>query len=117
MLVACAWLYALGFAGCPLAHWGEYGPEPYGTACCIDLRLSNLQAGARSYMLVLFVGCYLLPSAIIVASYTSILVTVRTTKKAMERHVPKKTGMSNIQAIIVKVQVSVCVCIGLFPHK
>ncbi|XP_048109703.1 opsin-5-like [Alosa alosa] len=109
LLVACAWLYSLGFAGCPLVHWGEYGPEPYGTACCIDLRLSNLQPGARSYMLVLFVGCYLLPCAVMVVSYTSILVTVRTTKKAMERHVPKKTRMGNIQAIIVKLSVAVCI--------
>ncbi|KAL2097265.1 hypothetical protein ACEWY4_006472 [Coilia grayii] len=112
LLVACAWLYALGFAGCPLAHWGEYGPEPYGTACCIDLRLSNLQAAARSYTLALFVGCYLLPCAIIVVSYVSILVTVCTTKRAIERHVPKVTRISNIQAIIVKL--SVAVCIGFF---
>ncbi|XP_063076056.1 opsin-5-like [Engraulis encrasicolus] len=112
LLVACAWLYALAFAGCPLAHWGEYGPEPYGTACCIDLRLSNLQLAARSYTLVLFVSCYLVPCAIIVASYVSILVTVCTTKRAMERHVPMVTRMSNIQAIIVKL--SVAVCIGFF---
>ncbi|XP_062408545.1 opsin-5-like [Sardina pilchardus] len=109
LLVACAWLYALGFAGCPLAHWGEYGPEPYGTACCIDLRLSNLQPGARSYMLVLFLGCYVLPCAVMVVSYASILLTVRTTKKAMERHVPKKSRMGNIQAIIVKLSVAVCI--------
>ncbi|XP_062337821.1 opsin-5-like [Osmerus eperlanus] len=112
LLVACAWVYALFFACSPLARWGAYGPEPYGTACCIDWHVSNRQYMARSYTLALFVFCYILPCCVIVASYTGILVTVRASQKALEQHVSRRTHVSNLQTIIVKL--SVAVCIGFF---
>uniref|UniRef100_A0A674F3X8 Opsin-5-like n=1 Tax=Salmo trutta TaxID=8032 RepID=A0A674F3X8_SALTR len=112
LLITCAWAWALVFACSPLAHWGEYGPEPYGTACCIDWRLSNLHPVARSYTAALFVLCYIVPFCVIVASYTGILMTVRASHKAMEHHEARQTKMSNIQAVIVKL--SVAVCIGFF---
>ncbi|XP_018532030.1 opsin 7, group member a [Lates calcarifer] len=112
LLIACAWVYALLFACSPLAHWGEYGPEPYGTACCIDWRLSNQHTTARSYTVALFIFCYILPCCVIVASYTGILITVHTSRKTMEQHASRQTHMSSIQTIIVKL--SVAVCIGFF---
>ncbi|XP_040000301.1 opsin 7, group member a [Xiphias gladius] len=112
LLIACAWVYALLFACSPLAHWGEYGPEPYGTACCIDWRLSNKHATARSYTVALFIFCYILPCCVIVASYTGILVTVHASRKTVEQHTLRQTHMSSIQTIIVKL--SVAVCIGFF---
>ncbi|KAJ8383578.1 hypothetical protein AAFF_G00219580 [Aldrovandia affinis] len=112
LLIACVWAYALVFACSPLAHWGEYGPEPYGTACCIDWTSSNRQATARSYTVALFVFCYIVPCAVIVSSYTQILATVRESRKAVEQHLSTQTHMSNIQTIIVKL--SVAVCIGFF---
>ncbi|XP_062261120.1 opsin 7, group member a [Platichthys flesus] len=112
LLIACAWFYALFFACSPLAHWGEYGPEPYGTACCIDWRRTNQNTTARSFSVALFVFCYILPCCVIVASYTGILVTVQASRKSMEQHASRPTHMSSIQAIIVKL--SVAVCIGFF---
>ncbi|KAM8850524.1 opsin 7, group member a isoform 1-T2 [Spinachia spinachia] len=109
LLIACAWLYASLFACCPLAHWGKYGPEPYGTACCIDWRLSNQHSAARSYTVALFILCYILPCCVIVASYTSILVTVHASRKNMERQAPRHTHMSSLQTTIVKLSVAVCI--------
>ncbi|XP_075954739.1 opsin 7, group member a [Anarhichas minor] len=109
VLITCAWIYALLFACSPLAHWGKYGPEPYGTACCIDWRLSNQHSTARSYTAALFILCFILPSCVIVASYTSILVTVHASRKNMERHVSRQTHMSSLQTIIVKLSVAVCI--------
>lgn len=104
LLIACAWVYALLFAGSPLVHWGKYGLEPYGTACCIDWRLSNRHTSARSYTVALFVFCYILPCCLIVASYTGILVTVQTSRKTLEQHASKQTQKNNVQTIIVKVR-------------
>ncbi|XP_040026348.2 opsin 7, group member a [Gasterosteus aculeatus] len=109
LLVGCTWLYALLFACCPLAHWGKYGPEPYGTACCIDWRLSNQHPAARSYTVALFILCYIVPCCVIVASYASILVAVRASRRNMERHVSRHTHMSSLQTIIVKLSVAVCI--------
>ncbi|KAG7455187.1 hypothetical protein MATL_G00253900 [Megalops atlanticus] len=112
LLIACAWAYALVFACSPLARWGVYGPEPYGTACCIDWRSSNTQSVAKSYTVVLFVCCYLLPCGVIVASYAQILAAVRRSRRAVKQHVSPQSKLSNFQAIIVKL--SVAVCIGFF---
>ncbi|XP_064189905.1 opsin 7, group member a isoform X2 [Anguilla rostrata] len=112
LMIACTWAYALVFACSPLAHWGEYGPEPYGTACCIDWTSANTQAAARSYTAVLFLFCYVLPCGVILSSYAQILVTVRGSRRAVERHVSAQTHTSGVQTIIVKL--SVAVCIGFF---
>ncbi|OPJ83407.1 opsin-5 [Patagioenas fasciata monilis] len=112
ILIACAWTYAAIFACSPLAHWGEYGAEPYGTACCIDWHSTNVNAVALSYTVVLFVFCFILPCGVIVTSYSLILVTVKESRKAVEQHVSGSTRMSNAQTITVKL--SVAVCIGFF---
>ncbi|XP_038575328.1 opsin 7, group member a [Micropterus salmoides] len=109
LLITCAWVYALLFACSPLVHWGKYGPEPYGTACCIDWRLSNQHTTARSYTVTLFIFCYILPCCIIVASYIGILVTVHASRKNMEQHTSRLTHMNGIQTIIVKLSVAVCI--------
>ncbi|NXN53206.1 OPN4 protein, partial [Rynchops niger] len=83
---ACAWTYAAIFACSPLAHWGEYGAEPYGTACCIDWRSTNENMVAMSYTVVLFVFCFIFPCGVIVTSYSLILVTVKESRKAVEQH-------------------------------
>lgn len=104
LLITCAWIYALLFASSPLVYWGKYGPEPYGTACCIDWRVSNQHTVARTYTLALFILCYILPSCVIVASYAGILLTVQASRKNMEQHAARQTHMGSIQTIIVKVR-------------
>ncbi|KAM6210557.1 opsin-5-like [Sarcoramphus papa] len=112
ILIACAWTYAAIFACCPLVHWGEYGVEPYGTACCIDWHSTNINVVAMSYTVVLFVFCFILPCGVIVTSYSLILVIVKESRKAVEQHVSGPARMSNAQTITVKL--SVAVCIGFF---
>uniref|UniRef100_A0A8B9PS62 G-protein coupled receptors family 1 profile domain-containing protein n=1 Tax=Apteryx owenii TaxID=8824 RepID=A0A8B9PS62_APTOW len=115
ILVACAWTYAEIFACFPLAHWGEYGTEPYGTAYCIDWHSTNVNVVLMSYTIVLFVFCFVLPCGVIITSYSLILITVKESRKAVEQHVSSPTRMSNVQTITVKVFESyIAVCIGFF---
>ncbi|CAF91597.1 unnamed protein product, partial [Tetraodon nigroviridis] len=109
LLIACAWVYALLFASSPLASWGKYGAEPYGTACCIDWRLSNQHPTARSYTLALFIFCYILPCCVILTSYSGILAVLHSSRKKMEQHTSRQTHMTSIQTIIVKLSVAVCI--------
>uniref|UniRef100_A0A8C4ZQ93 G-protein coupled receptors family 1 profile domain-containing protein n=1 Tax=Gadus morhua TaxID=8049 RepID=A0A8C4ZQ93_GADMO len=112
-LMGCAWAYALLFASAPLARWGEYGPEPYGTACCIDWRRSNQHTQARSYTVALFLFCYILPCCAIVTSYWAIMARLRDSQRTMERHSARPSPhMSSLQAVIVKL--SVAICMGFF---
>ncbi|NWI71936.1 OPN4 protein, partial [Todus mexicanus] len=68
----------------PLAEWGSYGPEPYGTACCITWKASSREA--TLYILALFIFCYLLPCLLILISYSLIFWTVRVSRRAVRQH-------------------------------
>ncbi|NXQ85817.1 OPN5 protein, partial [Nyctibius grandis] len=62
----------------------SYGPEPYGTACCIAWNASSREA--TFYILALFIFCYLLPCLLILISYSLILWTVRVSRRAVRQH-------------------------------
>ncbi|KAM4563322.1 opsin 7, group member d [Odontesthes bonariensis] len=109
LLVAGVWCYASVFAVGPLAQWGHYSAEPYGTACCIDWRAPNHELSALSYILCLFVFCYALPCTIIFLSYAFILLTVRASRQAVQQHVSPQTKTTNAHALIVKLSVAVCI--------
>ncbi|NXL42294.1 OPN5 protein, partial [Podilymbus podiceps] len=69
---------------CPRATYSYYGPEPYGTACCITWKASSREA--TLYILALFIFCYLLPCFLILISYSLILWTVRVSRRAVRQH-------------------------------
>ncbi|KAM8829614.1 opsin 7, group member d [Synchiropus picturatus] len=109
LLVAGAWCYASIFAVGPLAEWGHYKAEPYGTACCIDWHAPNHESTAMSYIICLFLFCYALPCAVIFLSYTFILMTVRGSRQAVQQHVSPQTKTANAHSLIVKLSVAVCI--------
>lgn len=104
LLVAGIWCYAGVFAVGPLSGWGEYGPEPYGTACCINWHAPNYNSAAMSYIICLFFFCYILPCTIIFLSYTFILLTVRGSHQAVQQHMSPQNKITNAQTLIVKVR-------------
>lgn len=111
LLVVGVWCYASVFAVGPLAEWGRYGAEPYGTACCINWHAPNHELSAMSYIVCLFLFCYALPCTVIFFSYTFILLTVRGSQQAVQQHVSPQAKTSNAHALIL-VKLSVAVCIG-----
>ncbi|XP_053106397.1 opsin-5-like [Hemicordylus capensis] len=106
-LLVCVWLYALIFAGAPLADWGSYGPEPYGTSCCIKWKASTREA--KFYIVALFVFCYIIPCILIFISYSLILWTVKVSRRAVKRHMSPRGKTSSVHTLIVKLSVSVCI--------
>ncbi|KAF3861084.1 hypothetical protein F7725_001339 [Dissostichus mawsoni] len=105
LLVVGVWCYASVFAVGPLAQWGHYSAEPYGTACCIDWKAPNYELSALSYIVCLFLFCYALPCTVIFLSYTFILLTVRGSRQAVQQHVsPPQTRTTNAHSLIVKVR-------------
>ncbi|KAM6976417.1 opsin 7, group member d [Aplochiton taeniatus] len=109
LLLAGVWCYSAVFAVGPLADWGRYGPEPYGTACCIDWHAPNHEVSALLYIICLFMFCYAVPCTIIFLSYTFILMTVRGSRQAVKQHKSPQTKTANAHALIVKLSVAVCI--------
>ncbi|XP_043102453.1 opsin 7, group member c isoform X2 [Puntigrus tetrazona] len=108
-MVVGVWCYSLVFAVGPLAHWGGFGPEPYGTACCINWYAPSHDALAMSYIISLFIFCYVVPCTIIILSYTFILLTVRGSRQAVQQHISPQTKVTNAHTLIVKLSVAVCI--------
>lgn len=110
VLLLCVWAYALMFATAPLAEWGSYGPEPYGTACCITWKASSREA--TLYILALFIFCYLLPCLLILVSYSLILWTVRVSRRAVRQHTSPQSGARSVHSLVVKVGEGLGCCGG-----
>nr|BBI55010.1 opsin-5-like protein [Anguilla japonica] len=108
-LVVGVWCYASIFAAGPLAQWGRYSPEPYGTACCIDWKAPNTELLAMSYIVCLFLFCYMVPCTIIFVSYIFIFLTVRGSRQAVQQHVSPQNKTTNAHNLIVKLSVAVCI--------
>ncbi|XP_053549680.1 opsin-5-like [Bombina bombina] len=109
VLLFCVWTYAFVFAAAPLVDWGIYGPEPYGTACCIDWKASHRNQKAIAYIVTLFVLCYIIPCVLILISYTLILLTVRGSRQAVRQHLSPQAKGNSVHSLIVKVSVAVCI--------
>ncbi|KAM4032722.1 opsin-5-like isoform 2-T3 [Anomaloglossus baeobatrachus] len=109
VLLLCVWAYAFVFATAPLADWGSYGPEPYGTACCIDWKAANQEHRAISYIVALFVFCYIIPCSLILISYTLILLTVNGARKAVQQYLSPQNKGSGVHNLIIKLSVAVCI--------
>ncbi|TRY99453.1 hypothetical protein DNTS_022996 [Danionella cerebrum] len=109
LMIMGVWCYATVFAVGPLVNWGQYAPEPYGTACCIDWYAPSQDALSMSYIICLFLLCYALPLGIILLSYILILITVRGSQQAVQQHVSPQTKTTNAHILIVKLSVAVCI--------
>ncbi|XP_061590844.1 LOW QUALITY PROTEIN: opsin 7, group member b [Cololabis saira] len=109
LLVAGIWGYAGVFAVGPLSGWGEYGAEPYGTACCINWHAPSQSSAAMSYIICLFFFCYIVPCTVIFLSYTFILLTVRGSRQAVQQHMSPQNKITNAHALIIKLSVAVCI--------
>uniref|UniRef100_A0A8C0ZBX0 Opsin-5-like n=1 Tax=Cyanistes caeruleus TaxID=156563 RepID=A0A8C0ZBX0_CYACU len=107
-LLLAVWAYALAFATAPLARWGGYGPEPYGTACCITWEASSREA--TLYILALFIFCYVLPCLLILLSYALILWTVWESRRALRQHTAPRRNSQHCHLLLL--QLSVAVCLG-----
>ncbi|XP_019365802.1 PREDICTED: opsin-5-like [Gavialis gangeticus] len=106
ILLLCVWAYALAFAIAPLADWGSYGPEPYGTACCITWKASTREA--MVYVMALFIFCYIIPCLLIVVSYSLILWTVKVSRRAVKQHMSAQSKNNSVHSLIVKLSIAVC---------
>lgn len=69
------WVYCFLFAIAPVVGWSKYTTESIGTSCSVDW--ASTSASAVSYTIVIFVGCYFIPVAIIIHSYIRFYLVLR----------------------------------------
>ncbi|XP_078574855.1 pinopsin-like [Branchiostoma floridae x Branchiostoma japonicum] len=75
LAVVFIWCYSLLWTAPPLVGWSSYGPEGYGISCSVNWE--SRTANDTSYIVAYFVGCLVFPVAIIVISYTRLILYMR----------------------------------------
>ncbi|XP_040269222.1 pinopsin-like [Bufo bufo] len=98
--LAFIWLFCLVWAIAPLFGWSSYGPEGVQTSCSIgweERSWSNY-----SYLIAYFLTCFIIPVAIIVFSYGSILLTLHKLNRKIENQ-GGKTDPEEEKRVIVMV--------------
>ena len=71
------WGYSFIFAIAPVLGWSRYVKEGIGTSCSVDWKASVSDVNAVSYTASLFVGCFVVPLAIIIFSLCKIYRIVK----------------------------------------
>ena len=72
------WLYSLLFAIAPVIGWSSYTLEGVKTSCSVNWKSHDILS--VSYTVCLFMGCFVVPIAVIVFSYYKVYIAVRKVK-------------------------------------
>ncbi|CAN0396051.1 unnamed protein product [Lampetra planeri] len=89
---AAAWLYALAWSSAPLLGWGHYMPESHGLGCSLDWRPQDVASNA--FVLLLFLGCLVLPVAATALCYGRIVLTIRALRTRYAAHTRRAAALA-----------------------
>ncbi|WAR27464.1 OPN5-like protein, partial [Mya arenaria] len=79
-LLLFPYLFSLVWSISPLAGWGSYEVEHYGTSCTLQWE------GNRTFITLVSVCCIMAPASCITYAYSRILMTSRRSSKAMKKY-------------------------------
>lgn len=69
------WLYSLGWSGAPVLGWNRYILDVHGRGCAVAWESED--ARDSSFVLLLFLGCLVVPVGVIAHCYGHILYSVQ----------------------------------------
>jgi len=78
------WIYSLVFASLPFFGVGKYVPEGYLTGCSFDYLSKDMTT--KIFILVFFIGAWVVPLSIIMYSYSSIIRIVAQVRRDILIH-------------------------------
>ncbi|XP_061588967.1 vertebrate ancient opsin-like [Cololabis saira] len=73
--IVLSWVYSLVWTLPPLFGWSHYGPEGPGTTCSVDWTAKT--TSSVSYIICLFIFCFIVPFLVIVFCYGKLLFAIR----------------------------------------
>nr|DAC74066.1 TPA_exp: C-type opsin [Branchiostoma belcheri] len=95
--VLFVWVYSLLWTVPPLMGWSSYGPESHGVSCSVNW--VSRTANDTSYIVAFFVGCLAVPVAVIVVSYTRLVLHVRRAQEQLPDAPPQLGGAAQQSSI------------------
>ncbi|XP_071621676.1 pinopsin-like [Heliangelus exortis] len=109
-LTGCAftWSWALLWTTPPLLGWSSYVPEGLRTSCG-----PNWYTGGstnNSYILALFVTCFVMPLSLILFSYTNLLLTLRAAAAQQRESDTTQRAEREVTRMVVTMVVAFLIC-------
>ncbi|KAG7271565.1 hypothetical protein CRUP_027839 [Coryphaenoides rupestris] len=83
LYIGLVWLYTVFWASLPTLGFGSYGPEPHGTSCTVNWWRIRSSLSDRIYIFLILTLCFGVPAITIIASYTTILLMVYRSTRAL----------------------------------
>ncbi|KAM8953262.1 opsin-5 [Pelodytes ibericus] len=102
------WSYASVWATLPLVGVGNYAPEPFGTSCTLDWWLAQASMKGKVFVIAILFFCLLLPTAVIVFSYTKIIAKVKSSAKEVAHFDTRHQKNHTLEIKLTKVAMLIC---------
>ncbi|XP_062857301.1 opsin-5 [Trichomycterus rosablanca] len=102
------WLYAAFWASMPLVGWGSYAPEPFGTSCTLNWWQAQASVSGQSFVMCMLIFCLVLPTCIIVFSYTRIIIKVKSSAKEVSYFDTRNKNSRSLELKLTKVAMLIC---------
>ncbi|KAM8847151.1 opsin-5 [Synchiropus picturatus] len=102
------WVYAGFWATMPLVGWGSYAPEPFGTSCTLNWWLAQASLSGQTFVMSILFFCLILPTVVIVFSYTRIIFKVKSSAKEISNFDARIKNSHTLEIKLTKVAMLVC---------
>jgi len=93
LVALSVWIYSAVFASLPFVGVGKYVPEGLLTSCSFDYMSTDI--GSRIFIIVFFIGAWIVPLSIIVYCYSSIVRAIFQVRRDVVESVPATGGSGN----------------------
>lgn len=122
LTMTAIWSYATVWCVLPLLGFGRYAVDGIGTSCTFDYLATD--GINRTFVVVLFVGGFLLPVGVIVVSYCIIFYTLSRHRQFLRRELGNSSQLASagikpvdVRLVFMSVAVLVLFCVAWLPYS
>ncbi|XP_005987605.2 pinopsin-like [Latimeria chalumnae] len=102
------WLWSLVWAAPPLFGWCSYVPEGLRTSCGPNWYTGG--TNNNTYVMTLFITCFMMPLSMIIFSYASLLVTLRAVAAQQKESETTQRAEKEVTRMVVAMVMAFLIC-------
>ncbi|MEE6512121.1 hypothetical protein FKM82_019045 [Ascaphus truei] len=109
-VIGCAftWIWALIWTSPPLFGWSSYVPEGLGTSCGPNWYTGG--SNNNSYIMALFITCFMMPLGTIIFSYASLLLTLRAAAEQQKESETTQRAEREVTRMVIAMVLAFLIC-------
>uniref|UniRef100_A0A8C0GZI7 G-protein coupled receptors family 1 profile domain-containing protein n=1 Tax=Chelonoidis abingdonii TaxID=106734 RepID=A0A8C0GZI7_CHEAB len=109
-VMGCAftWIWSLLWTTPPMLGWSSYVPEGLRTSCGPNWYTGG--SNNNSYILTLFITCFIIPLSLILFSYTNLLMTLRTVAAQQKESETTQRAEREVTRMVIAMVMAFLIC-------